>query len=75
MGVPRVNERETNERGHRMERHERVATLAKESGIPARSLYAAIERGEMKALRPNGCKRGWRIARGEFARWVASKTY
>ena len=58
-----------------MERHERVATLAKESGIPARGIYAAIERGEMKALRPNGCKRGWRIARSEFARWVASKTY
>lgn len=74
MGMPRVNEHERR-KGADMERHERVATLAKESGIPARSLYAAIERGEIKALRPNGCKRGWRIRRDEFARWVASKTY
>lgn len=56
------------------DRFETIATLAKESGIPARAIYTALERHEVKALRPNGCKRGWRIRRGEFERWIESKT-
>ena len=58
-----------------MEKFERVATLAKEVAIPPKAIYRAIEAGELKAFRPNGCRRGWRIRRDEFARWVASKTY
>lgn len=58
-----------------MEKFERVATLAKEVAIPPKAIYRAIEEGELKAFRPNGCRRGWRIRRDEFQRWVTEKTY
>ena len=58
-----------------MEKFEKVATLAKEVAIPPKAIYRAIEEGELKAFRPNGCRRGWRIRRDEFERWVTEKTY
>lgn len=65
-----------------MEKFERVATLAKEVAIPPKevaippkAIYRAIEEVELKAFRPNGCRRGWRIRRDVFMRWVAEKTY
>lgn len=58
-----------------MEKFERVATLAKEVAIPPKAIYRAIEEGELKAFRPNGCRRVWRIRRDVFMRWVAEKTY
>lgn len=57
-----------------MERYRTVRELADESGIPARTIYDAMDRGEIAFFTPNGCRRGRRVAPSEFERWLGECT-
>lgn len=52
-----------------VDRYMSVTELFEEYGIPRRTIYEAIERGDMVAFTPNGCKNGRRVRRSEFERW------
>ena len=52
-----------------LERWYSVAELHELTGWPKRTLYAAIERGDLKARVPNGCVNGMRVSESEYARW------
>ena len=56
-----------------MERYMSVRELSDESGIPVRTIYDAISRGEVAAFTPNGCRRGYRVRPSEFERWMRSR--
>lgn len=56
-----------------MERYQTVGELAEASGIPARTIYDAIARGEIAAFVPNGRRRGYRVRPSEYERWLRSK--
>ena len=47
-----------------------VKEAAELMGISTRSVYAAIERGELKALERRGYVKGYRISRQEVDRWM-----
>lgn len=55
-----------------LERYHSVAQLSERTGIPKRTIYDAIERGELAVFVPNGCVRGYRIAESEAMRWIDS---
>jgi len=57
-----------------IERYYRVRELSGMTGIPIRTIYAAIDRGEIATFKPRGCKRGQRIAESEARRWLAECT-
>lgn len=57
-----------------MERYYTIPQLEERTGISRRTIYGAIKRGEIQTFMPNGLNRGWRIAEGEFRRWLESKT-
>ena len=59
---------------HSLERYLKVSEFAKETGIPIRTIYAAIDRGEIATFKPRGCRRGQRIAESEARRWLAECT-
>lgn len=56
-----------------IERSMSVSELSEASGVPRRTIYDAIERGELARFAPNGCSRGWRVRASEFARWVQAR--
>lgn len=47
-----------------------VKEAAELLGMSTRSVYAAIERGELKALVRRGYVKGYRISRQEVDRWM-----
>lgn len=47
-----------------------VAEAAGALGVTVRTAYAYIERGELRAVRPRGRSRGWRVRRDEIERWM-----
>jgi len=49
-----------------MDRYYTVAEVSKLTGIPKRTIYDAIEKGRLRAIVPNGCRRGYRVK----AEWV-----
>lgn len=51
-----------------------VRELFDMTGIPKRTIYDAIKRGEIARFVPNGCERGYRIAESEALRWIESHT-
>lgn len=57
-----------------IERHYTVAELSDMSGFSKSEINAAIRRGEMEAVYPNGGTRYRRIAHSEFIRWKRAKT-
>lgn len=47
-----------------------VKETAELLGMSQRSVYAAIERGELRALVRRGYSKGYRISREEVERWM-----
>ena len=50
-----------------------VAQAADALGVAVRTAYAYIERGGLRAVRPRGRSRGWRVRRDELTRWMAEE--
>lgn len=51
-----------------------VSQISEETGLSRHTLYDAIARREMAVLKPNGNRRGWRVARREVERWLREMT-
>jgi len=47
----------------------KMRQLCEEYGVDPHRAYAAIRDGTLDARKPNGCARGYRCRRSEFARW------
>lgn len=56
---------------HRFERSYSVAEIEGLTGVNRRSVYRAVERGELEAIYPNESKRGMRVWESELTRWLA----
>ena len=56
-----------------LERWYSVAELNKLTGWPKRTIYDAIERGELASVIPNGCVRGRRVSESEWRRWCEER--
>lgn len=52
-----------------MDRYLSVSELSEAYGIPRRTVYDAIKRGDIAVFVPNGCVRGYRVRVDEFERW------
>lgn len=50
-----------------------VAQAADALGVAVRTAYGYIERGGLRAVRPRGRSRGWRVRRDELTRWMAEE--
>lgn len=53
-----------------MERHYTVAEVAEITGIPRRTIYAAMRSGLLAYVTPNGGKRGRRVRERDVATWL-----
>lgn len=56
-----------------LERWYSVAELHELTGWPKRTIYDAIERGELASIIPNGCARGMRVSESEWRRWCEER--
>lgn len=56
-----------------LERWYSVAELHELTGWPKRTIYDAIERGELASIIPNGCVRGRRVSESEWRRWCEER--
>lgn len=56
-----------------LERWYSVAELHELTGWPKRTIYDAIERGELASVIPNGCVRGRRVSESEWQRWCEER--
>ena len=45
-----------------LERYYTVREVSERTGIPVRTIYDAISRGDLQRLVPHGCVRGWRLS-------------
>lgn len=57
-----------------LERHIGVRALSELSGKPMRTIYDAIERGELRAKLPNGKRRGMVVSESEAQRWLSGQS-
>lgn len=53
-----------------MKRTYTVAEVSAQTGIPRRSVYAAIRSGRLRAMTPNGTTRGMRTTRQWVEEWL-----
>lgn len=53
-----------------MERYYTVADVAEMTGIPRRTIYAAMSAGLLAYVKPNGGKRGRRVRERDVAAWL-----
>lgn len=56
-----------------LERYLSVTEVSRATGIPRRTIYDAIARGELAVFVPHGCRKGYRVAESEVARWIGSR--
>lgn len=56
-----------------IERYHTVTELHEMTGIPRKSIYRAVERGELRVTRLNGTSRCY-FAESEVRRWLAECT-
>lgn len=57
-----------------LERYFSVREVSEATGIPVRTLYDAISRGDLQRLVPHGCVRGWRLSEQAVHDWLDGKT-
>ena len=57
-----------------MTRYYTVAEVAEATGIPRRTIYDAIKAGLLRALTPNGAKRGMRTTEAWVDEWLEKAT-
>lgn len=57
-----------------LERYYTVREVSEATGIPVRSIYSAIARGDLQRLVPHGCVRGWRLSEQAVRDWLDGKT-
>jgi excisionase family DNA binding protein len=50
-----------------------IKEVHEQTGVPVRTLYAAIERGELPK-RAMAAKRNWRLTAEDVQSWIASKS-
>jgi len=55
-----------------IERYYSVRELAELSGICKNQIYRAIERGDLRAVMPNGNMRGLKVSESAFEGWLKS---
>lgn len=47
-----------------------VPQLAKQSGVPERTIYAAAKRGDLRSAIPKGCEKGIYVKKEWFEEWI-----
>ena len=47
-----------------------VPQLAKQSGVPERTIYAAAKRGDLRSAIPKGCEKGIFVKKEWFEQWL-----
>lgn len=47
-----------------------VPQLAKQSGVPERTIYAAAKRGDLRSAIPKGCEKGIYVKKEWFEEWL-----
>lgn len=47
-----------------------VRQVSEMTGIPRRTIYDAIESGRLRAVMPNGCRRGYRITESAWSEYM-----
>jgi excisionase family DNA binding protein len=57
-----------------MDRYYTITELVEATNLSRATIYKAINDGELPVLRPNGCKRCWRVAEQDMVRWLKEKT-
>ncbi len=57
-----------------MERYYTVAEVSAQTGIPKRTLYDAIKAGRLRAVTPNGSRRGMRVRAEWVEEWLSHET-
>lgn len=55
---------------HRFERSYSVVEIESLTGVNRRSVYRAIASGRLRAIYPNGSRRGMRVWESELTRWL-----
>ena len=53
-----------------LERYYTVREVSEATGVPVRTLYDAIARGDLQRLVPHGCVRGWRLSEQAVRDWL-----
>ena len=57
-----------------LERYYTVREVSEATGVPVRTIYDAISRGDLQRLVPHGCVRGWRLSEQAVRDWLDGKT-
>lgn len=57
-----------------LERYYTVREVSERTGIPVRTIYDAIARGDLQRLVPHGCVREWRLSEQAVHEWLDGKT-
>lgn len=56
-----------------LERHLTVAEIHHMTGYPVRTIYRAMERGDLPKRTPYGCERGYRATESDVQRWLEGR--